>query len=125
VSMTPLLARFIAAFKIVPTSLLDWPRDLSDHPEPRGDCQDFGKTVARIEGVKFPRAIMIRCWSPQNLRKFPFVPRHAVLWVKGKGFIDSTVREYRKTPWPHIPAWPVGAPVIVALVWAAKTAVLF
>jgi hypothetical protein len=117
--MTPFLARFITAFKIAPTSLLDWPRDLSDHPEPSGDCQDFAKTVARIEGVKFPRAVMIRCWSPQNLRKFPFVPRHAVMWIKGKGFIDSTVREYRKWPWPHIPAWPVGAPLVATVAWSA------
>jgi hypothetical protein len=114
--VTPELARFLTAFRIVPTSLFNLPRDVRD--DPRGDCQDFARTVAAIEGVHFPRAIMVRCWSPQNLRKFPFVPRHAVLWVKGKGFIDSTVREYRKTPWPHIPAWPVGAPLVVVVVWA-------
>lgn len=117
------LAEFNRRFRIVPTSLFNWPRDLSKAGpnEPlEDDCQSYGKTVKSIEGVKFPRAIMIRCWSRQNLRKFPFVPRHAVLWVKGKGFIDSTVREYRKTPWPHIPAWPVGAPAILALAWVAK-----
>lgn len=114
--MTPALARFIVAFKIVPTSLFGLPRDLSDDPDPRGDCQDFAKTVKRIEGVSFPRAIVIRCWSPQN----GILPRHAVLWVKGKGFIDSTRREYRKWPTPHIPAWPVGTPLIAGLALAAR-----
>lgn len=108
------LAEFNRRFRIVPTSLFNLPRDVRD--DPRGDCQDFAKTVARIEGVRFPRAIMIRCWSPEN----GLLPRHAVMWIKGKGFIDSTVREYRKTPWPHIPAWPVGTPAILAAVWVAK-----
>lgn len=112
----PELARFVVAFKIVPTSLIGLPRDLSDDPEPRGDCQDFAKTVARIEGVKFPRAIMIRCWSREG--KPRWMPRHAILWVKGKGFIDSTHREYRKTPWADgwlpFPAWPVGSLFVVA-----------
>ena len=117
--MTPALARFVVAFKIIPTSLFGLPRDMSDDPEPRGDCQDFAKTVKRIEGVKFPKAIVIRGWSPLNWKP-PFLPRHAVLWVKGKGFIDSTRREYRKWPWPHIPAWPVGAPVVLGVAWAAK-----
>jgi hypothetical protein len=117
------LAEFNRRFRIVPTSLWNWPRDLSKAgpDEPLGDdCQTYARTVAAIEGVRFPRAIMVRCWSPQNLRKFPFVPRHAVMWIKGKGFIDSSRREYRKTPWPHIPAWPVGAPLVAFLLMLAS-----
>lgn len=109
----------------------DWPfsriRDVSRDLEPQGACGAFAWSVLCIETGGKPwqailtgKAIMVRCWSPQNLRKFPFVPRHAVMWIKGKGFIDSTVREYRKTPWPHIPAWPVGAPLVVAVAYAAK-----
>ena len=59
-----------------------------------------------------------RCWSPVNGK----VPRHVVLYVRGKGWIDSTVREWRPKPEPHRKAWPVGAPVlavIAALFWAS------
>lgn len=111
------LDEFNKRFRIVPTSLFGLPRDLSQTPlgQPvTGDCQTFAKTVKRILGVKFPRAVVIRCWSK------PGLPRHAVLWVKGRGFIDSSTRHFRKTPWPCIPAWPVGTPAIVGLAWAAK-----
>lgn len=106
-----------AHYKVVDTPPTDWPDDLSN-AEPvdplQGDCQTYGRTVKGIEGVEFPRAIMVRCWSPQNFRRFPFVPRHAVMFIWGKGFIDSTVRKYRWTPLPHIPAWPVGSLFVVA-----------
>ncbi len=108
------LDRFKRAFHIIDTSLFHMPRDRSGSDDPRGDCQDFAKTVKRILGVKFPRAVVIRCWSK------PGLPRHAVLWVKGRGCIDSTTRHFRKTPWPCVPAWPVGAPAIVGLAVAAK-----
>ena len=111
------LAEFNARFRIVDTSLFNLPRDVRN--DPKGDCQSYAKTVKKIEGVKFPKAVVIRCWSPQNWKP-PFLPRHAVLWVKGKGFIDSTRREYRKWPWPHVPAWPVGFPVVLGVAWAAK-----
>ena len=111
------LAEFNARFRIVDTSLFNLPRDVRN--DPKGDCQDYAKTVKKIEGVKFPKAVVIRCWSPQNWKP-PFLPRHALLWVKGKGFIDSTRREYRKWPWPHFPAWPVGFPVVLGVAWAAK-----
>lgn len=107
------LAEFNKRFRITKTGLLGWPRDLSNDAKPEGDCQDYAKSVARIEGVRFPKAIMIRCWSRRNGP----LPRHAVMWIKGKGFIDSTVREYRKTPLPHIPVWPVGSPAVVAAVY--------
>jgi hypothetical protein len=122
-SLTPeqeaALARFNRRFRIKPTGLLEWPRDLSKHVDPFGDCQDFAKTVKAILGVKFPKAIVWRCWSPQNGR----IPRHAVLWVKGKGYIDSTERKWRDTPAPHRKAWPVGTlPAVAALAFVAGQA---
>jgi hypothetical protein len=111
------LAEFNRRFRIVPTSLWNWPRDLSKAgpDEMLGDdCQTYAKTVKRILDVKFPRAIVIRCWSK------PGLPRHAVLWVKGRGFIDSTTRQFRKTPLPCIPAWPVGTPAIVGMLGVAR-----
>ena len=106
-------------FKIVPTSLIGLPRDLSKTPKGQpveGDCQDFAKTVRAIMGVKPWEAIVWRCWSPQN----GILPRHAVIWVKGYGWIDSTEREWRDSPKPHKRAWPVGTPVLVGLAVAAK-----
>jgi hypothetical protein len=101
------LEEFNRRFKIVPTSLLHMPRDRSGSDKPRGDCQDYCKSVKRILGVKFPKAIVVRCWSK------PGLPRHAVLWIKGKGFIDSGNREWRKWPWPCVPIWPVGTPALI------------
>jgi hypothetical protein len=110
------LGEFNRRFRIVPTSLLGRPRDLRNAPKPQGDCQDYAKTVKAIEGASFPRAIVWRCWSPINGK----IPRHAVLWVKGKGWIDSTERKWRKTPAPHKKAWPVGAPIVIGLAAAAR-----
>jgi hypothetical protein len=109
------LARFNRDFRVVDTSLLSLPRDLSDkNPgEPLlSDCQSYARTVKRIIGAKFPRSFIWRVWSPQNGR----IPRHAVLWVKGKGYIDSTERKWRDTPAPHRKAWPVGTVPVVGLV---------
>jgi hypothetical protein len=110
------LAELNRRFRIVPTSLLGFPRDLSNSTKPEGDCQTYAKTVKAILGVKFPQAIVWRCRSPQN----GLLPRHAVLWVKGRGFIDSTRREFRDSPAPHRRAWPVGTPALVGLAVAAK-----
>ena len=87
-------------YKIVPTSLLGLPRDLSDATPGaalQGDCQDYARTVRSIMGVKPWEAVVWRCWSPQN----GILPRHAVIWVKGHGWIDSTEREWRDSPAPH------------------------
>lgn len=103
-------------FKIVPTSLFTLPRDLSKTPggQPlEGDCQDYAKTVRRILKVKPWQAIVWRCWSPQN----GLLPRHAVIWVKGYGWVDSTRREWRDSPTPHRRCWPVGAPAIAFVIW--------
>jgi hypothetical protein len=120
VSMTPereaALARFNRDFRIVPTSLFNLPRDLRGVEKPEDDCQSFAKTVKAILGVKYPQAIVWRCWSKQN----GFLPRHAVLFVRGKGWIDSTRREFRDSPAPHRRAWPVGTPALVGLAATAK-----
>ncbi len=116
------LAELNRRFRIVKTGLLSLPRDLSGVPMGHpvtGDCQDYAKTVKRILGVKFPGAVVWRCWSPQNGR----IPRHAVLWVRGRGWIDSTDRTWRDTPAPHRRAWPVGTvPLVAALAFVAGQA---
>jgi len=110
------LDQFNKRFKIVPTSLVGLPRDVSKDEKPTGDCQTYAKSVKAIIGVKFPKAIVWRCWSPINRR----IPRHAVLWVKGKGWIDSTERKWRASPSPHRRAWPVGTvPLVAALAFVA------
>ena len=103
-------------FKIVPTSLFTLPRDLTDTlpgMPVEGDCQDYAKSVKKILGLKPWQAVMIRCWSPINR----ILPRHAVLWVPGRGWIDSSNRQFRKSPLPNIPIWPVGTPAIVFVGW--------
>jgi hypothetical protein len=110
------LAEFNRRFRIVPTSLFGLPRDLSKAAKPEGDCQDYAKTVKAILGVKFPQAIVWRCWSKQN----GVLPRHAVLFVRSKGWIDSTRREWRDSPAPHRRAWPVGTPALVGIAVTAK-----
>lgn len=113
------LSEFNIRFRIVPTSLFGLPRDLSK-TQPgvpaNGDCQDYARTVRKIMRVKPWEAIVWRCWSPVN----GALPRHAVIWVKGHGWIDSTRREWRDSPAPHKRAWPVGAPALVGLAVAAK-----
>jgi len=111
------LDEFNRRFRIVDTSLLSLAHDVSKTPKGQpvtGDCQTYAKSVRRILGLPWWRAPMIRCWSQS------IIPRHAVLWVPGKGFIDSTTRHFRKTPLPCIPLWPVGTPLLVGLAVAAK-----
>lgn len=89
-----------------------------------GQCQDFawsvliletgGKAKALMALLTF-RAIIWRAHSPSNKR----LPRHAVLYLRGKGYIDSTNREWRNRPRPHIPRWPVGTPLILGLAFMA------
>ena len=107
-------------FKVVPTKLLGLPKDKSDVAPGmpvNGDCQDYAKTSKKVLGLKWYQAMQIRCWSPLNRKKFPYLPRHAVLWVFGQGFLDSTDRDLRKSPLPHWPLWPVGTPFIAFVVW--------
>jgi hypothetical protein len=114
------LDEFNEHYRVVPTSLLGLPQDLS-HASPveplQGDCQTYTRTVRKIVGAALCRALVWRCWSPQNWKKFPYVPRHAVLWVKGRGWIDSTEREWRDSPTPHTRCWPVGTPAILWLLY--------
>lgn len=113
------LAWFNRTFKIIDTGLLELPEDLSDFDEDaelEGDCQTYAKTVKNIVGAKFPRAIMFRCFSTtSNLR---WLPRHAVLWVRGFGWIDSSNRKWRNSPLPNCwPIWPVGFPLIAFTIY--------
>lgn len=114
------LAWFNKHYKIVDTDLLELPEDLSDFDENavlQGDCQTYGKTVKNIVGAKFPRAIMFRCFSTTSNPKW--LPRHAVLWVKGMGWIDSSNRKWRNSPLPNCwPIWPVAFPIIAFTVYS-------
>lgn len=114
---------FAAKFRYkrgVPFSVI---HNVSRDLEPQGACGTFAWSVLHIETGGKPwrailtgRALLWRCKSPSN----GTVPRHAVLWVKGHGWIDSTVREWRPSASPHRRAWPVGAPALVGLAVAAK-----
>lgn len=112
------LARFNRRFRIVPTSLLGRARDLSHlRPGPLvGDCQTYCRTVRSILGLKPWQGVRWRCWSKEGRPRW--VPRHAVLWVKGKGWIDSTHREFRPSPAPHRRLWPIGTPTAAGITWA-------
>ena len=108
-------ARFIYK-RTKPVSLI---RDVSRDLEPQGACGTFAFSVLNIETGGKPwrailtgRALLWRCWSDKN----GAIPRHAVLYLRGKGYIDSTRREWRSSPKPHRRAWPVGFPVLVGLV---------
>lgn len=114
-------------FKIVDTPLTDLPKDLSNFNidavldgeiKLTGDCQTYGKTVKNIVGASFPRAIMFRCFSTTSNPRW--LPRHAVLWVKGKGWIDSSNRKWRNSPLPNCwPIWPVTFPAVAFVVYSA------
>ena len=114
---------FLRAFRYRAGSVLSPWRDVSLDDEPQGDCQDFALSVLSLETGGHPwrailtgRAMIWRAQSPVN----GIIPRHAVLWLRGKGWADSTVREWRKTPTPHKLRWPAGAPVLLGLAVAAK-----
>lgn len=122
------LAWFNKHYRIVDTGLLELPDDLSDFDEDQmgaaqppvwlaGDCQTYGKTVKNIVGAKFPKAIMFRCFSTTSNPRW--LPRHAVLWVKGFGWIDSSNRKWRNSPLPNCwPIWPVGFPIIAFTIYS-------
>lgn len=85
-------------------------RDVSGDLDPRGACGTFAWSVLNIETGGEPwkalltgRAMIWRCWSEKNRA----VPRHAVLYVEGKGWIDSTDRSWRPDPGPNRKAWPM------------------
>jgi len=108
------------AFRYRKGSILSPWRDVSRDAEPQGDCQDLafsvlcleagGKLRALLAMLTF-RAVIWRAYSPVN----GAIPRHAVLWLRGKGYIDSTDRFWRPSPKPHRPVYPAGLPVLVAL----------
>lgn len=108
------------AFRYRKGGLLSPWRDVSRDAEPQGDCQDLcwsvlcieagGKLRALLAMLTF-RAVIWRAYSPVN----GAIPRHAVLYLRGKGYIDSSDRYWRPSPKPHRPVYPAGLPVLVAL----------
>jgi hypothetical protein len=102
---------FNLLYKIIKTSIFSLPRRNAF----KGDCQTYARNIRRILNVKPWEAVVWRCWSPQNKWWWP---RHAVIWVKGYGWIDSTKREFRDKPDPHTRLWPVGTPAIVWLIYS-------
>jgi len=111
---------FVKAFRYRKGSILGLWRDVSRDAEPQGDCQSFGWSVLCLEaGGKLRallamltfRAVIWRAYSPVN----GAIPRHAVLWLRGKGYIDSSDRYWRPSPKPHRPVYPAGLPVLLAL----------
>jgi len=119
-SVSDAFARAFRYKRSFPFSLI---RDVSQDEEPQGACGTFAWSVLSLETGGNPwrailtgRAMLWRCWSPVNGK----VPRHACLWLRGNGWIDSTHREWRDNPAPHRRAWPVGTPALVGLAVAAK-----
>ena len=112
---TGAFARAYRYVRGVPFSVI---RDVSRDLEPQGACGTFAWSVLNIETGGKPwkalltgRAMIWRCWSDKNRT----IPRHAVLWLRGKGWIDSTDRFWRDSPKPNRRAWPMGAPVLAGL----------
>lgn len=111
---------FAKAFRYRKGSILSPWRDVSRDAEPSGDCQDLcwsvlcleagGKLRALLAMLTF-RAVIWRAYSPVN----GAIPRHAILWLRGKGYIDSSDRYWRPSPKPHRPVYPAGLPVLLAL----------
>lgn len=106
------LMRFNMTYKIVPTSIFSLPR----WKALQGDCQTYARNIRRILNLKPWQAVMWRCWSKEGNPRW--LPRHAVLWVKGQGWIDSTHRQFRDDPDPHVCLWPVGTPAVAWLIYS-------
>jgi hypothetical protein len=114
---------FCRAFRYRKGSILGLWRDVSRDAEPTGDCQTFCLSVLSLETGGKPwrhlltgRACIWRAQSPVN----KLFPRHAVLYLRGKGFIDSSDRYWRPSPKPHRPVYPAGLPVLIAAGAVAK-----
>lgn len=113
---------FNSVFRYRKGSIFGLWRDLSARETPQGDCQDYAWSVLCIEAgspwkaILTGRAMIWRCQSPVN----GLIPRHAVLWLRGKGWIDSTERHWRDRPAPHKLRWPAFSPVLAAVAVTAK-----
>ena len=93
----------------------------------RGQRQDYAWTALIIEtGSKAAawkamltgKAVIWRVYSPSNT----WFPRHVALHTE-RGWIDSTVRQFRSGPTPHVKCWPVwceAAAIVAALAWGAR-----
>jgi hypothetical protein len=116
------IAAFARAFRYRGGSIFAPWRNVSRDEKPTGDCQDFAWSILSLatdgkpwRAILTGRAMIWRAHSPVN----PFLPRHAVLWVKGRGWIDSTTRNWRATPMPNKLRWPVGLPILALVLCAA------
>jgi hypothetical protein len=113
--MSDPITAFARAFRYHGGSIFAPWRNVSRDAKPTGDCQDFAWSVLSLatdgkpwRAILTGRAMIWRAHSPVNR----VLPRHAVLWLNGKGWIDSTNREWRATPSPHRLRWPAGLPIL-------------
>ena len=96
-----------------------------------GDCDDFAVSVAIREVGSLRKFLWllitfrIMFWlvkSPSNT----IIPRHTIVWIKGKGYMDSSNRRWRVSPTPHFRIIPLLFPwVIFRMVWGAIVKKLF
>lgn len=92
-----------------------WQRiDKGDGPY-KGDCDDFALTVLILTEGGWLKALwaLLTFQAMFWLVKSPvngFIPRHAALWHRKYGWIDSTNREWRDTAEPHSKRLPLVFP---------------
>ena len=96
-----------------------------------GDCDDFALTVAYIKAGGLLALLwnILTCKSVFWLVKSPsnkLLPRHVILWHRGSGWIDSTVREWRDTPSPHKRVVPLIFPyAYLRILWGALGSLVY
>lgn len=116
--MNTLVASFIRRYKYKANTIpfiSGW-QFVDEHSRAEGACVDFAWTVARLEagswlkllwGLLVFKYVFVWSFSEAN-KKFPYVPRHMMLYTRGKGWIDSTYRYYRPLKNPiHTPLLPI------------------
>ena len=112
-----------------PTFIEGWQR--IDNDDYAGDCNHFALTVLILEeggwlramlAVLTFRAVFWLTYSPSN----KLFPRHVVLHYRPKGWIDSTVREWRASPAPHKRILPLLFPwVYLRAAWGWLVSLIF
>ena len=116
--MNGLVASFLRRYNYKPDKvpfIYGW-RFVDEYDKAEGACVDFAWTVARLDagswlkllwGILIFKYIFVWSFSKENL-KFPLVPRHCLLYIRGQGWIDSTYRYFRPLLNPiHIPLLPL------------------
>lgn len=135
---------FIDAFRNVnPIIFIEGWKRIDEAPY-EGGCTDFALTVLyTIEGswwkvlwsiLTFKAKFYYALSSTNRASKKKFlgiipmkwVPRHTVLWYRGKGYIDSSHSTWREDPAPHKTIWPWPFPwVYFRILWGAIVNFLF